>query len=376
MKIKKIKPIAVFSILLSIILTTGCIDLNEFFNGSSDENDGTVTYEKTPTKISYTLSYGYSVAASGSGDYSIKYSIDTPEVLHENGYVNINEIFNNNYENETLATYNTVKKWNITSSSPGSYNLGLKAYVKSETYMLSDLTGTNALTVNQIKNQHPDIVDQYTKSQSNDTVVFIDPNNSEVESISKQILSQTDSDNSFHIAKNLFIWLKQETSYEKHAGFSNVQTCTQTLDSLKGDCDDLSFLYISLLRSACIPARFIRGFLIKYDNGMASLEPHAWVELFVGGNVGNNGWIPVECACSSDDMNLQVYQNFGLESADHLRLFTDDGSNNSLNISLTGIRIRYSESFTVVPSSYSNLHSYQTIESKNLQIKDNYRSYV
>ncbi len=375
MKKTKNKIIITFSILICIVLTTGCIDLNEFFNGSSNNNDNTVTYVKSPTKISYTISYGYNVAVNGAGNYTIKYSCDKPEILHQNGQTTITQVFEPGYTNETVATYNDVLKWNIQSTTSQSYKLGLEAQITAESYMISDLNGTNALTISQIQNQNSDLYDQYTKIQGNQTIVYIDPNNSDIKNISSKILKQTKTNNAFQIAKNLFIWLKEETSYERHTVSNNVQTCTETLKSLKGDCDDLSFLYISLLRSAEIPSRFIRGFLVNNNNGVISLEPHAWVEVFVGEEIGKNGWIPVECACNSDDMELQVYQNFGIESANHLRLYKDEGSNESLNISLTGLRIKYSEDLSITQSSFETIESYQILESKSMQIKDNYRTY-
>lgn len=381
MKKIKTKTITIFSILLCIVLTTGCIDLNEVFNGSNndddddDNNTDITTYEKNPTKISYTISYGYILTVSGNGNYSIQYSCDEPEVLNQNGYATITKIYDNTYKDDTVATYNNIKKWEINKSTPGVYNLGIEAQVLSEVYMITDLNGTNSLTVDQIQNQHPELITQYIRTQSNNTVVFIDPFDSEIKSISSEVLKNSNTENAFKIAKNLFIWLKQNTKYERHTASEDAQTCTQTLNSLKGDCDDLSFLYISLLRSAGIPARFIRGFLINYNNGLASLEPHAWVEVFVGGGIGKNGWIPVECACSSNDMGLQVHQNFGVESASHLRVFKDDGSNKSINFSLTGVKIRYYQDINIQQSSLDQIENFQIVESKNLQIKNNIRTY-
>lgn len=375
MKKIKTKAIIIFSILICIILTTGCIDINEFFTKSSDD-DGAITYVESPTKIRYIISYGYNIDIIGDGDYSINYSCDIPDVLHQNGIVEIISIFHDDYEDDIVATYNNVKRWDINSSVPGSYKLGIKALVESEAYIVSDLTGENALTINQIKNQYPGIFDQYIRSQGNQTTIIIDPFNSEIQSVSENALNKADTDNSFQVAKELFIWLKEKTSYERHTQQNIVQTSTQTLERLKGDCDDLSFLYIALCRSVGIPARFIKGFLHSYNNGNVAIEPHAWVEVFVGGNIGQNGWIPVECTSRSDDVNVQIYQNFGLESAGHLRLFIDDGSNESLNNSLTGVRIKYSGGITAQTSYFYNIESYEIIESKNLQIKDNQRRYV
>jgi S1-C subfamily serine protease len=73
------------------------------------------------------------------------------------------------------------------------------------------------------------------------------------------------------------------------------------------------------------------------ENGALNATAHAWVEIFVGNSLGNNGWIPVECACVTTSIQADIQQNFGIEDAFHLRLYVDDGSNESLITSLSGL---------------------------------------
>jgi len=92
--------------------------------------------------------------------------------------------------------------------------------------------------------------------------------------------------------------------------------------------------------------------------------------------MGNTGWIPVECACDCDDVTINVNQNFGVENAFHLRLFVDDGSNESMNVSLSGILFSYGPGRTVDLQSFNEVEDYVVIESKKLVVtKDNQRSY-
>jgi len=158
----------------------------------------------------------------------------------------------------------------------------------------------------------------------------------------------------------------------------SVQPAALTLQKKTGDCDDLSFLYISLCRAVGIPARFIRGYLLSENNaGDVSATPHAWTEIFVGGSMGNNGWIPVECACQSPDMTTQVNQNFGVESTFHLRLFIDDGSNESMDMSLSGIKYgTYDQEKRIKLQSFAEVEDYVELESKKLVVtKEDQRSY-
>ena len=355
----KNKIITLLFILFLLVSTlSGCID---FF-----QIDGSTTYESHPTSVIYTISYGYKINCTGSGRYNLFYRCDLPEVLY--GTITDVIVHNKDYTDEIIATWNSVKSWNITSNLNKEYNLGISATVQTDSFQVSDLNGENALSIEKIKEEYPNLCNQFTKAQSNDTAIFIDPNNPEISDISSQVLINTNTNNSFLVTKELFKWLKQNTVYSTHIGKDNVQTASYTFQCRTGDCDDLSFLFISLCRSLKIPARFIRGLLVEENNAI----PHAWTEVFVGGNLGDNGWIPIECAGISDSIDSEIHQNFGIEDVGHLRLFKDDGSNESLNISLLGIRYKmYSTNRNISANSYSEISDYQVLRNQKLVIDEN-----
>jgi hypothetical protein len=347
----------VFILLLLISSLSGCQDI---FN-----IDGSTIYEKHPNSVTYSISYGYEINCTGNGKYSIFYKCDLPEVLIGNIWDII--IFNNDYYDETIATWNTVKSWNITSSRDAEYNLGISAKVRSDSFIVSDLNGKNALSIQQITKLYPEISSQYTKAQSSDTTIFINPNDPNINAISHQVFEKLGKNNSFLVAKELFKWLKENTDYTTHFGYDNVQTASYTLQCRTGDCDDLSFLYISFCRSLKIPSRFVRGFLVDKNNAI----PHAWAEVFVGGNLGDNGWIPVECAGISNSIESEIHQNFGIEDVGHLRLFKDDGSNESLNVSISGLYYKVYNSRVIEATTYSNISDYNALRQQKLVINDN-----
>ncbi len=132
-------------------------------------------------------------------------------------------------------------------------------------------------------------------------------------------------------------------------------------------------MYISLCRSQNIPSRFIRGFLLDENY----VVQHVWVEVFVGGGIGKEGWIPVECAGISNNAEIEINQNFGIENALHLRLFKDDGSNESLNFSFSGITYRiFNENRFIDIKFYNNISNYLVIKSQQLVVdKNKNRSY-
>ena len=358
----KITSIGIVSILF-FIFTSGCID--SFISGSDD-----TVYSSHPTKISYTIDYGYFInCTDGTGEFQINYDCDTPELL--NGDAEIIEIFNQDYTDKTVASFNNIKSWDITKTTCSNTKLGLSAQIISESNIVADLNGESALTIQEIKNNYPSLVNNYCQAQVNDSTTYIDPENSEIEDLASTILTDDGSDNSFIAAKQIFIWLKENTIYSTHSINNNVQPASVTLQTLRGDCDDLSFLYISLCRAAEIPARFIRGFIVNATNATA----HAWAEVFVGGGIGDNGWIPVECAgiaTGKNKIQAEINQNFALEDAFHLRLFKDDGSNESLAVSLAGISYSSESTLDIAPpTSFAIISNYNVISSNELKIDEN-----
>lgn len=363
--IRKTILIALTFILITFSTLSGCLD---FFNLS----DGTIIYESHPVKISYNIRYGYRINCIGTGNYEIRYDCDKPELLV--GIVTSDLLYNEDYE-ETILANNSMISWSINGLDNNNYELGIAAIVEAESFLISDLSGVNSITIQEIHNLYPNLANQYCKGQFVNDIAYIDPEDSVIKTISSNIGNQEQNNNSFNLAKKLFIWLKENTDYKIHDSEEGAQPAHTTCLLKTGDCDDLSFLYISLCRSLDIPARFVRGFLIDETDGIASAVPHAWVEVFVGGNIGDNGWIPVECAGDADKVETELNQNFGLEDAVHLRLFLDDGSNESLNASISDIRVQYEQDIDVNITSFVEIYNYLVLDSKELYVEENSRSY-
>jgi transglutaminase-like putative cysteine protease len=359
------KIVFIIPILVILLLSTsGCLDI-------LNTDNGTVTYVSHPVKVSYKIRYGYFMNTSGNGNYEIIYNCDIPEV--QDGVVNSNVLYNESFENIFISN-NAVKSWNIKDSREFSYKLGISAYVEAESYLVSNLNGNEASTLDEIANLYSNLINQYCNAQVVDGTSYIDPEDISIKSRALVLKNLASTNNSFILAKKIFIWIKENTEYTPHSSGSNgyPQTASNTMEIRTGDCDDLSFLYISLCRAINIPARFVRGYLIDENTAVA----HAWVEVFVGGSYGDNGWIPIECACICENSEVQVNQNFGIESAGHLRLFKDDGTNESLNASISGPRIKYDLGVKIDSTSFVKIDNYMVLDSKELVINSNgIRSY-
>jgi hypothetical protein len=360
---------AIFPFLLASVLVLSGVCFSGCLDGLPNMP---TTYESYPILISYVLEYGYEVVCTGNGRYDISYRCDYPEIL--SGSVFPTLLYTKKASTTTMVG-NQMIWWNISGVNETTFRLGIRAEVTANSVMISDLSGENAYDIAEIHQRFPELVAQYTKMQANDSKVFIEPNNPGIRQVVQQTLTEVGSNNALLIAKGFFEWLKTNTLYMIHPEDEGVRPAAITLQQKTGDCDDLSFLYISLCRSAGIPARFIRGYLIDATNGGVSATAHAWTEVFVGGNIGSDGWIPVECACCTPSVAADVHQNFGVEKAFHLRLFTDDGSNASLAIALTGISVSYAPGRQITLTSFTEILAYEVLTTKKLVVSGDSRQY-
>ena len=59
----------------------------------------------------------------------------------------------------------------------------------------------------------------------------------------------------------------------------------------KGVCQDFAHILLQLLRTACIPARYISGYICPYESGLRGEgATHAWVEIYTP----NQGWLGLD----------------------------------------------------------------------------------
>lgn len=344
-----------------VLSISGCLDL------FGDMFTTEVIYEDRPIEIAYHISYGYNVHCIGDGFHQIEYLLDLPDVL--GGNMTVTEVLMENKSKMVSHANNSMVYWNITGRYTSDYKLGVSAFITARSFLIEDLEGLNADTIENINLYHPSLVKKYTHSQGNETKTYIDPYDPSIKYTAKSVMK--DTENAFLVAKKLFIWLKTYTTYKPHIGSKEVQPASDTFIKKTGDCDDLTFLYLSLCRAVNLPARFIKGYLLKEDRGKIECIPHVWAEVFVGGTLG---WIPVECA-GDGEPETEVDQDFGVEDAFHLRLFMDDGSNESIRITFSNLIVKYDNIVEVEMQPYVKVDNYNVLESKELVVKNSMRSY-
>ena len=67
-----------------------------------------------------------------------------------------------------------------------------------------------------------------------------------------------------------------------------VQKSSWVLENKEGVCDELTNLFISMMRSLGVPARYVSG--MAYTNTKNSWGPHAWAEVYFP----DKGWVPFD----------------------------------------------------------------------------------
>ncbi len=344
--------------IVTVILISGCID-TPFFSSR-------ITYEESPVQLSYKISYGYYVNLSGTGIATVHYTEYIPRSLNGTVYFVTTHPAK---EIDKKENGNELVIWNQTISDLSNQSFSVTAHIIQEPFIISDVSGKSSLTIEEIHRNHPNITESYSHSLGNDTHTIIDPYHPVIHQQAQTLKNTAGTTNAFLVGKHIFSWLKNHTTYTLHMN-NQPQPAVITYEKGTGDCDDLSYLYLSLCRAAGIPSRYIKGYLINETSAVS----HVWAELFVGKDLSSTGWIPVECA-GTGELNSEIHNHYGLEDVNHLRLLVDDGTNETFNRLTNPFSIRYEPTLEVTISRFETIQNYSILSTSNLIIEKNTRKY-
>lgn len=93
--------------------------------------------------------------------------------------------------------------------------------------------------------------------------------------------------NPYWIMRNIFNYVIDNMYYEMEGGWN---TAPAVLDRGNGSCSEYSFVFISMCRSAGIPARYVGSAVVRGDDASMDDVFHRWVEVYLP----NYGWIMVD----------------------------------------------------------------------------------
>lgn len=116
------------------------------------------------------------------------------------------------------------------------------------------------------------------------------PVNGEIKNLALNITRSKRSD--MEKVRSIYDYLRDELTYSKDdPAICGIGDSLITLRYKKGICTDYHSLFISLVRSIGIPARFEIGFPIPENVKEGKINGyHCWAEFYIEGN----GWIPVD----------------------------------------------------------------------------------
>jgi hypothetical protein len=146
----------------------------------------------------------------------------------------------------------------------------------------------------------PDDLIKYTKSG-----LIIDSDNDEISTLASKIAQG--EDDLYRVVFNACKWVKDnvQTFIDSSTVYTS-QKASWVLEHKKGVCDEKTSLFIGILRSLGIPAKFVIGFVSKNYNDKIDFLPHSWAEVYFP----SVGWVPFDVA----------YNQLGFIDATHLKL--------------------------------------------------------
>ena len=122
---------------------------------------------------------------------------------------------------------------------------------------------------------------KYTKATE-----FIDLND---EIINKANELASGEDDLYKVAFKIAEWVRKNVNYTLDTLTEKaVQKSSWVMDNKEGVCDEITNLFISMMRSQGIPARFVSGMV--YTNVLDDFGAHGWAEVYFP----DHGWVPFD----------------------------------------------------------------------------------
>ena len=147
----------------------------------------------------------------------------------------------------------------------------------------------------------PENVQKYVLPTKN-----IDSNNPNV--LGQAVLLAQNEDDLFMLVSKVGLWVKSNVDYNLSTLTSDVsQPASWVLQNKQGVCDEITSLFIAMMRSLKIPARFVSG--VAFSNSPQfplGWGPHGWAEVYFPGV----GWVPFDI----------TFGEFGWADPGHIKL--------------------------------------------------------
>ncbi|MBT3691448.1 transglutaminase domain-containing protein [Candidatus Woesearchaeota archaeon] len=144
---------------------------------------------------------------------------------------------------------------------------------------------TNVLfKVPEIDFPYPELSSEYQGYMQSEETIDITP---EIISKTSEIIQS--EDNAYLTVHKIGNWIHSNIEYDLNTLTEKAsQKSSWVLENEYGVCDEITSLFISMVRSVGIPARFISG--MAYTNSNDDFGNHGWAEVYYPGY----GWVPYD----------------------------------------------------------------------------------
>jgi len=226
----------------------------------------------TSLKMNFDITGSFDLIASSADAKTSEATAILTFVPKEDSIQTINKInFNSDPEAEVTKSEDATFEWK--NPSEKQFSFGITAQINVN----------NALIKINEKIPFP-ITGAYTE--------FIQP--TEYIDITSEIKNQaqklaTGEDDLYVVAYKVGSWVQQNIMYNLSTLTADaVQKSSWVYAKRQGVCKELTNLFISMMRSLGVPARYVSGMV--YTNIGNDWEPHAWAEVYFP----DKGWIPFD----------------------------------------------------------------------------------
>lgn len=155
-------------------------------------------------------------------------------------------------------------------------------------------------------NTDSDLYKTYT-SQRNPHILF----NEKISQKAKEIIGK--EQNPIRKASLIYDWIDQNFPWAGALEYSIIPNIPEYVMNMKhGDCGQVTLLYITMLRSLGIPARWQSGWMLHPNR----VNLHDWGEIYFEGI----GWVPIDMSFGNQDSKDSLIRNFYKTGIDTYRL--------------------------------------------------------
>lgn len=241
------------------------------------------------------------------------------EVIPESGSFNLNSVTlhltyfpRENWQQEVISmnspkTYSLkedslIFNWNNPSSPRIPVNLNARINTKNDLIKIKEKINFPLSNIDQE-------IEQYILPTQN-----IESDNPKIIALASSLVAGQDDE--YYAVFEIFNWVRDNINYSLNSlTVSSSQPSSWVLENRYGVCDELNSLFISLVRSVGIPARYVSGLAFTNYNDMNQWGAHGWAEIYFP----EYGWVPFDV----------TYGQYAFVDSTHIILKTSVDSNES-----------------------------------------------